>query len=690
MRTILYLLSYTTSVVLTVYLAVISEQKWRPLPFSEFYLSNSEVLVITAVLAAITFVCISLGRLIAKPTDNYKKFSLDYFNFLLAYTFSILYFLLASEITFNPNLFVYIGVYVTIFSLVIHLLFSKRKDSILAEILLCFASIFKRVPSLYGFIVIILFITPMALAIGFIFSRDVADVITEIRLQFNKAENSQWALVPAFQNTNFRRPMIARFSEQEKNILYILERSGDLYKVDYPSGKNKELVLDIKEKVGLVDVENGALGMALHPEFSLQDSTAYQDVFIYYTSVHNGIQKNIISKFTLNPSTLPNQITEIELMALERTNDAYHNGGSVEFGPDGFLYIALGEGVHPKGEKLVSETLRAGIMRIDVNKKGGEISTPIRSHVAWGVTDNYYIPKNNPFVNDDNVLNEYWAMGLRNPFRISFDKVTGDLWAGDVGSTVWEEVNKVVKGSNYLYPYIEGPKTSDFVVPNDLIGNPQHPFYTYKHSAFDRAVIGGVVYRGSDIPALNGIYLFGDNFSGKIFGIATDKEKVTEAQTVAQAEQYAQRGISSITYSPEGEVFVTLLGAKGEDTGQLMLLKSASSSTNQQKIKPKETAPHKYSIANTKSLYLEMCARCHGNSGKGNGPDAKSFDITIADFTNSGYQEKMNKDDLLSIIQKGGAENNLSPYMPPWQFVLSENEINDLATYIQSLSDSQD
>mgnify|MGYP000503449950 CR=1 FL=1 len=685
MRTILYLLCYASSVALTVYLAVISEQKWRPLPFSEFYLSKSEVLVITAVMGLTTFVFLSLGRLIAKPVENYKRFSLDYFNFLLAYTFSILYFLLASTITFNPNLFVYIGVYATLFALIVHLVFSKSKVPLLTEILSCLKSIIKRVPSLYGIIVIILFITPMALAIGFIFSRDIADVITEIRLQFNKTENSQWALAPVFQNTNFRRPMIARFSEQEKNILYVLERSGDLYKVDYPSGKNKTLVLDIKEKVGLVDVENGALGLALHPEFSIPESNAYKVIFIYYTSVHGGIQKNIISKFTLNSNDKPNQIAETELMVLERTNDAYHNGGSVEFGPDGFLYIALGEGVHPKGEKLVSETLRAGIMRIDIDKKGGSVSNPIDSHVTWGVTDNYYIPKDNPFIDNKNVLNEYWAMGLRNPFRISFDKVTGDLWAGDVGSTVWEEVNKVIKGSNYLYPYIEGPKTSDFVVPEKLIGAPKHPTYTYKHSAFDRAVIGGVVYRGNDIPELDGFYLFGDNFSGKIFAIPTDEEKVDEAQIIAQAEQYAQRGISSITYSPEGEVFVTLLGAKGDDTGQLMVLKTADSSNTQKQTTVKDTLPHVYSASNTKSLFLEMCARCHGNTGNGKGPDTKAFKVIIADFTHADYKNKRSHTELLSIIQKGGAENNLSPFMPPWQFVLSKDEVNDLIIYIQNL-----
>ena len=374
-------------------------------------------------------------------------------------------------------------------------------------------------------------------------------------------------------------------------------------------------------------------------------------------------------------------------MVLDRENSAYHNGGSVDFGPDGFLYIALGEGVHPKVTKLASESLRAGIMRVDVDKLGGALSSPISAHVAHGTTQGYFVPNDNPFISDDRALDEYWAMGLRNPFRISFDAKTGELWAGDVGSTVWEEVNKVVKGSNYLYPYIEGPKTSDFVVADDLIGEARHPDYTYKHSAFDRAVIGGVVYRGSALPALDGVYLFGDNFSGKIFGIdTTGPSSIGDATVIAQAQQYAQRGISSITYSPEGEVFVTLLGSKANHNGQLMILKTADGQVASNQNEEANDAPHVYDAQATKSLFLEMCARCHGNQGDGKGPDAASFDVKIADFTQPGTRDKQT---LVNIIKNGGAANQLSPYMPPWQVVLSDNEIDDLVRYIGELNSSK-
>ena len=338
------------------------------------------------------------------------------------------------------------------------------------------------------------------------------------------------------------------------------------------------------------------------------------------------------------------------------------------------------------GKTHTSEALRAGVMRIDVDNR--ETSLPITAQPLHGETKGYKIPADNPFVGDETVLDEYWAMGLRNPFRVSFDPKTGVLWAGDVGSTVWEEVNIIEKGNNYLYPTIEGPKTDDFVVPEGLAGKPTHPLYTYKHSAFDRAVIGGVVYYGKELPELNGKYLFGDNFSGKLFAIPTDQDNVESADFITQASQYAQRGISSITYSPEGEIFVTLLGAKGKPTGQLMRLTRLNEETAAlaQASQQEETEA---SPEESKSLYLEMCARCHGTSGDGKGPDSKAFNVKIADFTAPGYRNKYDDEKLANIIKKGGVPNQLSPYMPPWELVLNEQEINGLIKHIRSLEQGE-
>ncbi len=685
LRVIAYILSCSASIAVTIYLAVASERKWRPLPFSEFYLSASEVASIAAIMAAITMFFLLCGRALVTQKSPKEYFSLDYLNFLLAYTFSILYFLLASSITFNPNLFVYIGLYGSAFILLLHILFLQPQSNRLKELLSGIQDVLRRFTTLYGIIVLILFISPMALAIGFIFNSDVSDAITKIRLTFNKASSSSYTLKAALNSTPFRQPMIAKFSHHKNDIIYVLERAGMVYKVDYPSGNNKQLVLNIKDKVGLVDIENGALGLALHPNFGLADSTEINDIFIYYTSVHNEEQTNTISRFTLNEEVAPSLIAELPLLQLHRTNDAYHNGGSVEFGPDGYLYIALGEGVYKNKQKATNEALRAGILRIDVDNDSNK-SESIKISPKNAITQHYRIPKDNPFINDNSVLNEYWVMGMRNPFRISFDAESGELWAGDVGSTVWEEVNKIEQGSNYLYPYIEGPQTSNFVTPADLKGTAKHPTYAYKHSAFDRAVIGGVVYRGKQLNELNGTYIYGDNFSGKLFGIPTDGSPIKEARLLGQAEQYAQRGISSLSYAPNGEVFVTLLGSKTKDSGQLMVLTHSSDDSNKTQSTSKNNEAHVYSYEETNSIFLESCGRCHGNEGKGDGPDSKLFAIKIADFTTADYSSKRSNEEIINIISDGGAAHGLSPYMPPWGMVLSKDEISDLSKYITSKS----
>ena len=173
--------------------------------------------------------------------------------------------------------------------------------------------------------------------------------------------------------------------------------------------------------------------------------------------MHDKQQINRLARFSLSgESTQARSDSEYDLITWDRPDDGFHNGGSVEFGPDGFLYIAIGEMNLHAGYQSVSYSLTAGIMRIDVDKRGELISRPITKQPIDAVTQDYFIPTDNPFVDVGSALGEYWALGLRNPFRMSFDPKTHNLWAGDVGSTVWEEVNLVRKGHNYGFPFREG------------------------------------------------------------------------------------------------------------------------------------------------------------------------------------------------------------------------------------------
>ena len=283
----------------------------------------------------------------------------------------------------------------------------------------------------------------------------------------------------------------------------------------------------------------------------------------------NNTQVNRVSRFNLDVSPVEAASqSELPLMVLKRHASGFHNGGSIEFGPDGFLYIALGEGIRTKTYVSQAETLRQGVLRIDVDQIGGEKSHPISRQPGNGETLNYFIPNDNPFLEMEGILEEYWAIGLRNPFRISFDQKTHMLWLGDVGTTKWEEVNVIKRGGHYQYPFIEGYEATDTKRPDHVLGKEYSPLYTYVHTAYDRAVIGGIVYRGHQLPQLQDQYIFGDNYSSKLFAMPAEDRRVEDVTLLAKADQFAQRGISSITQASNGDILVTTLGRSKLPTGQ--------------------------------------------------------------------------------------------------------------------------
>ncbi len=679
-------ISYGFVIALSAYLASFTEKLWRLKWFSAFHSSTQEIISITLYFFIVTSIFIFIAQSIKQnETNTYKRFSLSFYTFIFSYTLVVFYLFLISSFTFNPNFMIHIGLCGSLMILVVHLIKSLKYDSIISSFKQTILALFKQLFSLYGFLVFLLFVSLMVLAVGYAKSRSIADTITEIRLMFNRESSTPWILIPATGETKFRRPMIIQFDEQTPQTGYVLERSGKLFRIDYPNGSNKTLVLDITQKVGVIDVENGALGFDLHPEFSNSSSAHYGHIYLYYTSVHNEVQTNILSKFNIKKDLQKAIDSEEVLIHLSRDNTAYHNGGSVEFGTDGMLYIALGEGVRNDDYKAYSDTLRSAILRIDVNQDPN-LSQPIQRQPKNGKTTGYSIPKDNPFIGHPKILDEYWAVGLRNPFRISFDKTTGALWAGDVGSDIWEEVNEIKKGGHYLFPYIEGPKTEDFKTPDDLIGQPQHATYAYEHSALERAVIGGIVYRGQSLPKLQGHYIFCDNFSGKLYGFDINQPQVSQVELIAQAPMGSQRGPTSIVADPEGNLLITLLGHNNKDTGQILKLVPR----NEENLK-KSTASQSeeeslaYNYDDTLSLFKESCARCHGANGQADGPDSKLFNVDIADFSSTDFQNKRSDKELENIIRKGGPANGLSPFMPPWESVLSDDEVKHLVKLIRTM-----
>jgi len=622
------------------------------------------------------------------------RFAQEYLVYLCAYTTASLYVFFVTTINYDPQLIAAIGLFSTfayVLFFVIWYLF-KTRGSVISGLYLAPYELIKIFLTVKGIAVILYFLTPLFLGKAFISDRDTANLITQVRIWFNPAQESSWSLVRLYPHIGFLQPILVRQPPGNLDQIYVLERHGRLLKLSYPDSETVELVLDISDRLGEVEVENGTLGFDFHPQFGQANSANSGYIYLYYTSHFNEVQVNYLSRFDIS---LPDVAARIEsetiLLSLPRNPDGFHNGGSLEFGPDGYLYIGLGEGTHPKIASSYSEVLRSGILRIDVDLNNTALNRLPQDTFNHGVRQNYLIPHDNPFIGNERVMDEYWAIGLRNPFRFTFDPETKKLWVGDVGSTVWEEINIVEKGKHYQFPFAEGRNPTGRKKTEDMIDIEERgPFYTYEHTAFNRAVIGGTVYRGKKFPELYGKYIFADNYSAKVFLLDIDREPATDAELIAQGGQFAQRGISSVVQLQTGDILVTLLGAASDKTGEILSLQYKN------KLTPIDRSPviaetastaDKYDRKQARELYGINCSRCHGREGRGDGPDVDSLQVALPNFTSPEFQSTRSDSDLRNIIKKGGAAMQMSPMMPPWDNFLTSHEIDHLVTYIRELGE---
>ena len=314
--------------------------------------------------------------------------------------------------------------------------------------------------------------------------------------------------------------------------LFVVEQQGQIRIVS-----NNSLVptpfLDI---TSLVDFggEKGLLGLAFHPAYSQN-----RRFFVNYDRVVSGQMQTVIAEFQTSASN-PNQADPNSQRILFTVNQPFpnHKGGQLAFGPDGFLYIGLGDGGSagdPLGNAQNRQVLLGKMLRIDVD------------HASPGLQ--YAIPSDNPFLNGVD-RGEVWAYGLRNPWRFSFDVPSGRLFVADVGQDKFEEIDILQKGGNFGWNIMEGLhcfKPSSGCNMTGLI----LPITEYDHSQGD-AVIGGYVYRGPAIPRLSGTYLFSDFESGTIWGLTENSTgQWTRSQLIAGG-----RNISSFGRDEAGELYV--------------------------------------------------------------------------------------------------------------------------------------
>ena len=344
------------------------------------------------------------------------------------------------------------------------------------------------------------------------------------------------AIEEAYPKLHFTRPLYLVAPPDGSDRVFLIEQDGRVLwwpnRAD-ASRSDLNVALDIVGKVLRSGGEEGLLGMAFDPDFA-----ANGHVYLHYSA--GGPRRNVLSRWTMDEAreTIRRDSEQVILEVEQPWSN--HNGGHIDFGPDGYLYITLGDGGaggDPKNHGQDKSTLLGSILRIDV------------TNVPNG---RYAVPPDNPFVGEAGAAPEIWAYGLRNVWRFSFDPKTGDLWAGDVGQGKWEEIDIITRGGNYgwnvregKHPY-RGNGSGDFV----------DPVFEYDREQ-GISITGGYVYRGKAIPTLDGVYVYGDFGTGRVWGLSYDGKAATSNGLIGRVATP-----SSFGRDREGELYITSFNGK--------------------------------------------------------------------------------------------------------------------------------
>ncbi len=361
---------------------------------------------------------------------------------------------------------------------------------------------------------------------------------------------NKFSLVNAFPNLSFDRPLDIQNPGDGSNRLFVVEQKGVILVINNIPANNQievqlngldatsNIFLDIQNQVLFDESELGMLGLAFHPDYE-------NNGLFYVNYIADNPLRNVISRFAVsedNPN-IADADSEVILLEIEQPHP-FHNGGQLAFGPnDGFLYISLGDGGHDSEDNAQDLlNLLGSILRIDVDNPEGE--------------NNYGIPSDNPlFGNTSGFREEIYAYGLRNPWRMSFDSVTGALWTGDVGDQSLEEIDIVEKGKNYGWPIMEGTNCYDPPSGCDMSGL-ELPIWEYGRNE-GRTLIGGFVYRGAELPELFGKYIYADFVSGRVWALSFDGLTVTDNTQLLRFADMDSFIITSFGIDEQNELYIT-------------------------------------------------------------------------------------------------------------------------------------
>ena len=364
----------------------------------------------------------------------------------------------------------------------------------------------------------------------------------------------------AYPELKFDRPLWLTEAPDGTKRIFVAQQNGKVLILPKDrNGKETKTFFDISDRKPFEKNEEGLLGFAFHPKFKKNGK-----FYVYYSQ--QDPKRSVISEFQVSKTKFDEADKTTERILLQVPQPEWnHNGGEIAFGPDGYLYIAFGDGGGANDQFHNGQnpkTLLAKILRIDVDGKTER--------------KQYGIPKDNPFANDPQMKPETWAWGLRNPWRFSFDRKTGELYCGDVGQNKWEEVNIIKKGGNYGWNYRESFHEFTNTPPANV--KFEDPILEYPHSTSigtnhtpGLSITGGYVYRGSKIPALRGVYLYADFMVGTLWGLRYEKGKVTEDGVLVEAPKNPTaepnkpptlRQIASFGEDGSGEVYILAYDGK--------------------------------------------------------------------------------------------------------------------------------
>lgn len=389
-----------------------------------------------------------------------------------------------------------------------------------------------------------------------------------------------WTTENAFPNLTFEDP-IKMVPRPGTNELWVIGRQGTIWAFDNSTAaSHKRVVLDLSA-VTSGGGDSGMLGMAFHPQFGRSGSPNRGHIYLCYNYRPAGSTApaeyscNRLSRFTLEDgATTINPASEL-VMINQFDENSWHNGGDLFFGSDSFLYLSVGDeggfGDEFDNTQKINDGLFSGVLRLDVDQDPSR-SHPIRRQpqaggaipAGWPATfsQGYFIPNDNPWLDPDGtVLEEFWAIGLRSPHRMSLDAGTGQAFIGDVGQNAREEIDLLAKGANFQWSFMEGDVEGFKPQPAGFIGANSPPLWSYSREDGDICVIGGHVYRGpAHASDLAGRYIFGDFGSGRIWSMNWQGVSPVQVQQIAQVGSYS---LSGFGLDHQGELYLMILGAQG-------------------------------------------------------------------------------------------------------------------------------